>query len=378
MMEVKTGAYVRFFLLAIILLACIEPIEFDIPAAPNQIVIQGHITDQAPPYYVEISQAKSINSEDTTSSGISGLTVTLYDDLGQEDLLAEISPGVYETSGGIRGDVGRAYHIVVESSTGERFESIPDTLIPAGKLERIHFAYDRRRIDAETGELNADVFNVYVDAKTDPSINPYVRWRFSGTYKVLTFPESRITVDPSYPEPPLRDPLPCSGYIVVEFIPGGKLEQIADCTCCECWAEQYELAPQVNDDQFVANGQFKKVKVGEVPITGATFYDKYLVQVEQLSMSRYAYDYFRLLKSQKNNSSSLFQPPTGELKGNIIGQNTDQRVTGLFWASSTVSDFIFITQEDVPYPVTPINAATEACYDVYPNATTEPPKEWYD
>jgi len=113
-----------------------------------------------------------------------------------------------------------------------------------------------------------------------------------------------------------------------------------------------------------------------VPVNNATFYKKYMVQVEQMSLSRKAFEYFRMIRSQKEGASSIFQPPSGEIRGNVRATNSSDPVIGLFWASAVSTKTIFIQKTDLPYPVTPITFSTAACYDYYPNSSTEKPALW--
>jgi hypothetical protein len=361
-------------ILVVFLCSCVEPIEFKVPPPEEQTVVEGMITTEPGPYLVKLSRARGLSSDFEAPIPIEGARIVLFDDEGNTEDFMESQPGTYLTSGVIRGRVGHSYHIRIETADGKVFESEPDQIRPVGEIDDIRFGYEARTTPVGEYEVAADVFNVYVDAYATDDPDNYIRWRFTGTYEVLTYPELHMTKIPSYT--PFKDPYPCSGYIVVEFVPGGKLEKIADCTCCTCWARQYESKPQLSDTQLVSDGQFNNIKVGEVPINSATFYDKYLIEVEQMSLTRQAFDYFKLIRSQKDGASSLFQPPSGEIRGNIKAVGSNEAVVGLFWASAVSKASKFITREDVPYPVVPITFSTTPCYDYYPNSTTDRPALW--
>lgn len=352
-----------------LLTGCIDEPKFNAPNPSELIIIEGYISDLAGGYTVKISEGRSLNADSSENKSVEGAEIFLYDDTGNSEAFNEVAPGRYKTPGAIQGTVGHSYHIRVILPTGDVFESEPEKINPVGEITEIRPEFEARTVSSEWGETDANVFNVFVDALAGEASEKYVRWRFTGTYKVDTYPELYLTWTPPYT--PYKDPRPCSGYIVVSGPEGsgGLLEKIGDCTCCQCWVRLNESIPQLYDTQLIQGGEFKNIKVGEVPINGATFYDKFLIEVEQMSLTRTSFNFFSLIKNQKENASSLFQPPAGELIGNIKQINSDRNVIGLFWATSLRVKTLFLDKKDVPYPIPPDDPIFESCYDVYPNAS---------
>lgn len=368
----------RWFVAVMLVDACVERIDFEAPPAHSQLVVEGMITDNPGPYTVKLSRAFGLDADSIVSNPVQQAQIRLYDDLGNTEDFIETTPGVYRTSGIISGQVGRAYHIRIETPEGQVFESEPDRINPVGEVEDIRFEFEPRTVVESFGEVKADVFNIYVDSRTwaEAGTEIYTRWRFTGTYEVITYPELHFTHTPPYS--PYKNPFPCSGFILLPGPPGsgGTLMQVEDCTCCTCWANHFEETPQLSDTQLISGNEFRNVKVGEVPINNATFHAKYRVEVEQMSLSRTAFDFLKLVREQKENASSLFQPPSGEIRGNVKAINNNNPVIGLVWATSVTKKSIFIHRSDVPYPVTPIDFITLPCYDFYPNATATKPDNW--
>lgn len=366
----------KWFVAFILMSACVERIDFDAPPALVFTVVDGTISDTPGPYTVSLSKGISLNADSVVRIPIEKAKIELHDDVGNVENFTETNPGVYVTGGAIQGEVGHSYYIKIETSDGDVFESEPDKINQVGEVKDIRYEFDPRTRLEPYGEVPADVFNIYVDADAGTGGENFVRWRFKGTYGVITYPALHYTWNPPYT--PYKNPFPCSGYVLVNGPPGsgGLLEKRGDCTCCDCWAAHYEPAPQLSDNQLVNGGQFKNVKVGEVPINNATFHEKYLVEVEQMSLSRTAFDFFRLVRTQKESSSSLFQSPSGEIRGNIKSINSSGHVIGIFWATSIKKKVTFIYPKDVPYPLTPIDFITTPCYDSYPNASTIKPDLW--
>lgn len=355
-------------------IGCVERIDFKVPPANELLIVEGMISDDLGPYTVKLSKALDLNVDTVIQIPVENANITLFDDQGNEEGFSETKAGTYKTEGLIRGQIGHSYYIRIETADNRVYESDPEMIHPVGAVDSIRFEFEARNIEKYYGLVAADVFNIYVDAHNIPNDESYVRWRFTGTYKAVTYPELHMTISTVYL--PYKSPLPCSGYIVVAFVPGGKLERVGDCTCCTCWANNFESSPSLSDSELVSEGVFRNVKVGEVPINVATFYDKYLVEVEQMSMTKSAFDFFKLVRDQKQQASSLFQPPGSVLIGNLHGVNHDAKVVGLFWATAITKKSMFIQKSDVPYPLTDITYVTDECTKYYPNSFSEKPDIW--
>lgn len=133
--------------------------------------------------------------------------------------------------------------------------------------------------------------------------------------------------------------------------------------------------PRLSDTDLVVNGQFRNVKVAEVPITRATFFEKYRVEIEQMTISKNAFDFFKIIRAQKEGASNLFQPPPGKLTGNIRPVNADYEIVGLFWAASINRKDIYIHEADLPHPMA-VDIITFPCTDVFRHSTTIKPDFW--
>ena len=103
--------------------ACVDPISFDTPPPQLQTVIEGYISDDPGPYTIKVSEGFSLEANEPESRPITDLSITLFDDLGVSEMYTEVSPGIYQTAGLMQGELGRSYHIRVETPEGDVFES---------------------------------------------------------------------------------------------------------------------------------------------------------------------------------------------------------------------------------------------------------------
>ena len=352
------------FIFLVLLGSCIDRINIEIPEGGSLLVVDGLITDEPGPYTVQVTRASKLDADLNFRKFVSAKNVTILDNLGNSEVLTEIEPGIYKTKpNGIRGVIGREYHVRVEGRDGKVFESVPEEIKAVGKIERVY--YEKVAFQPLDGPTEYG-FDIYMDAKGLPGSDNLMRWKFSATYLVKTFPELHIIpVGESF----VPDPLPCSSYALVNGAPlpvPGK-----SCDCCTCWVTQYENKPKVSDNQIVSNNTFQRIKLGYVPISNLYFYDKVMLEVNQLSLSQTAFDFWKGIQSQKEGTGSLFQPPSGVVRTNIFQKNGDEPAQGIFYAAGSNKNITFIKIDGTPAP-TPIN---NTCLS-YRYSTTQKPIDW--
>ena len=100
-------------------LSCQKVIEIKVKESDTRYVIEGLVTNESTPGKVKISRTNPLNS-DNNFLNISGASVKIRDN-GIEHTLAEVSPGIYQTSG-LTGIPGHRYELSVMIN-GESFSA---------------------------------------------------------------------------------------------------------------------------------------------------------------------------------------------------------------------------------------------------------------
>jgi hypothetical protein len=367
----RSIAFAFFFLT---LDSCIERAEFPTDLENRiDIVVDGVITNDPGPYTVKLSRTIQVGS---TLGGltISSAKITLFSDAGESEQVKETRlPGTYQTSAsGIRGVIGRSYWLEIQLPDGRKFESLPDKMLPVGKVDSLYHQFET--FVAGNGSKSYG-FRIFINAETNPE-ETYTRWRFDGVYAVTTIPKLHPEAPPNNPCPTL--PLPCSGWQILN----GQLVSLGPCTCCECWANQFESKPTVREN----NGtKVIGLQVGFVPVNYYTFQDKYRVTVTQMSISKKAFEYWKTVKDQKDGAVSLFQPAFGKTESNIFKQENTGKVVGVFYAAAVTRQKMFIKKEtnnayllaEVPVDCTGrAGPAGQSCLFMFPGSTNIKPADW--
>ena len=174
---------------------------------------------------------------------------------------------------------------------------------------------------ASNSEVVFDIgAEVYVEFEDPGDEQNFYLFKNRGTYFVETNPEL---------------------YVMVTAF--GNVAAPKDC-CDKCWITEEGGDPEVritSDDLF--NGNQTSQLAGFIKDDGKRFTDKYLVTVEQHSLTKEAFRFFQVLESQLSISGNLFDPPPATLRGNVINVvEPESPVIGYFYASDVSADSVFL------------------------------------
>lgn len=375
------------FLVMLLIAACVDRLDVaNVEQEAGTLVVDGQITDAPGPYQVRLFRATTSVDNLNIVRYLLVKSVTIFDDAGESEELKPDKLGVYETDpNGIRGQVGRKYGIRIQMLDGTIFESIPDELKATGEIDAVRFEWE------SVPQLNGPDKNGFRVLLDSHATETFVRWRVTGSYMLEAFPQlRRLNAANCSSEPPPPDPPECSGWrfnFISRANPflGGTLEEFGECTCCLCWVSVNETRPTINEDVIPTDGTYKNIQLGFIPFDQWTFgRGKYMVKVEQIGLTRQAFEFWKLIKDQKEGTASLFQPAIGKTKTNLFSTNTDLPVMGIFYASSVSERVSFLTGKDAPivvreYSIEPRDNCVlwDSCEQLSSfTASRNPPPEW--
>lgn len=363
--------------IGLVMVTCIDPLDISIPLpATFPLAIDGYISDNPGPYEVRLNLSFDVQSSLVFKSTFSAQRVTMFDNVGNSEVLTQVAPGVYRTgtkANSMRGILGRAYHIKVELLDGRVYESVPDTLQRPGKVDSVYYTY--HTTVTEDGRMQQGL-DILFDSSPEQGSNFRFMWKFRGTFQIETNPElyDTICADGRCPKP-----LQCSGWRLDD---SSRMRKVRSCTCCQCWATMVNPDLVLSENQFVNGGRFKGIKVGYMPVDEFTFMHKVHAEVQQLSLSDRAFRFWKAVNDQRKGTGSLFQPITGKVQGNFVQTaGNPAAIEGLFYAASIskhalfidrldLEKYVILTQPDLPYK--------NSCLKKYGNSSTTKPEYWVD
>ena len=339
-----------YLLFALSLASCIDPITLKQDIEVEVLVVEGGITTAFGPHAIKLS--RSAQYGDVFAGVIKneiGAKLFIRDDYGNTISLFENGKGVYTTPADFKGEVGRKYTLIIITKDGTEYQSYPEIINKVPEIDNVAVEYvDLPIAKKDLGSTFISGVDVYVAYKDAPELGNYYKWETSGTYSLVTHPELFTPVMSQVPVP--KD-------------------------CCElCYTSEENAFISISSDRFY-NGNNNSNNILFIEDDGLRFSEKYIIQIEQLSISKEAYEFFDLLNNQLSIKGDIFDPPPATIRGNIIGiTDPDENVVGYFRASDTKTVEFHIFGSDLPR-VVPVPIIPDDCREVR-NGTTTLPENW--
>jgi hypothetical protein len=147
--------YFSTFLVGIFLIGCEKEIQLALDPNQSLLVIDGSITDEVGPYYINLSKSTSISTP-SNYFAVTNALVIVKDNLGQIDTLKHEKEGRYKTNK-IKGIYGNTYYLEVQ---------VEDKKYSANSTMPQNVLLDSLRINPFT--LNSEVRYSVIPVYTDP------------------------------------------------------------------------------------------------------------------------------------------------------------------------------------------------------------------
>ena len=260
--------------LVFILPSCQEKIELDLPEGETFLVVEGWITNDLAPYNVRLSYTSPYFDDSAPSAAINA-TVILKDDEGNESVLSEIHPGVYEIVD--QGIIGRKYQLYIHLPEGDIYQSDFELLNEPVLIDTIYYQLSEREPSDFFDENPDDIYDVLIETFEPAGRGDHYRWR-----SFLNGEEARAPFDINIISDQLVDGVP-----VLEYNVTGRLYAIPD-----------------------------------------------TVEILQEMISKAAYEFLTQLRNQTAFVGSPFDTPPVPIMGNVHNlSNPDKYALGFFGAA---------------------------------------------
>jgi hypothetical protein len=280
----------NFLLWSYTFCACVDPIFFETEEGLSLLVVEGSINTLSEPYRVRLSKTSKFNSGSNVYESfatINNAEVTInHVESGISTPLFLDGNGNYTTKDStFVGQVGQSYflEIILEDKV---YRSQIETITPSPMITDVYYEYSK-----EDEEIN-----IKLDA--DSPENSLLQWKWSGFYQLLTF----LPDDPD----------------------------TFDC-CMRCYFPIIGSEIIIQDAELNSNEPISGKRVSTIQMDHPT---GVIINIRQYSLSQNAYNYQKLLLTQRESRGGLFDPLPFEINGNIYCVNDPkERVLGYFKVS---------------------------------------------
>ncbi len=319
--------------------SCVTEFQPDPLSLPPTLVVEGQITDAPGPYTVRLTRTadysyRALNLLET------GAVVSIRDDAGNAETLIEQTGGVYVTrANGIRGVAGRSYKLTIQTKDGLKYESEPERLTAAPPILKLYTEY---RNDPVPGtDTRKQGWDVYLDTKDPAESGNYYRWEWTH-YEFTNVCQKRQ-------------------------LPGGTYTGLGCCSPCWDITRCYNCI-SVSSDANINGQAISRQYILTAPYTSK---NRYYVEVQQQSISKGAYAFWKSVRGLVNNTGGLFDPAPAVVQGNLRCISDSQRqVYGYFGATGLSEKELYVDRRngqgfpnsDPPVTI-PVPSACVVCED---------------
>lgn len=334
-MKIVSGKmkYLVFILVAVS--SCLEPYELNIKNSENLLVVDGLVTDEIKNHRIILT--RSISKLGQTPPKESGALVIISDNMGNEEVLTEVEPGVYETDWRqFKAEVGNTYVLSIQTAVGDKYKSTACTIQPKSIIKNIYFAAGKDWSEDQSVEF--DGIKILLDGNAEDV--GYVRWLYEEDWK-------------------FRVPYPTQ----VEYNYESLRWQYISPVNVTCWKTSHSNNINIHSCKNQEVEDFFDKQVCFVPtLTSDKLTIRYSVLVKQLSISEEEYVFWERLKATSEHAGDLFGKQPYSIVGNVnCVSNENEPVLGYFQTGSVVSERIFIDREEIEKLNLPIMGFTDGC-----------------
>jgi len=162
-----------------LLTGCQEEIDLQSRQFKSEVYVDGGITNEPGPYRVKIF--RSARLDDPERIPYTNCHVSIQQESGESETLAETEPGVYQSSSeGIRGRIGNSYRIVFETPGGETYQSDYTEMKTPVKIDTVYGKTEKVEKLNPINDLDGYQFYVSTQQGNDDS---YLLWKMEETYE---------------------------------------------------------------------------------------------------------------------------------------------------------------------------------------------------
>ena len=279
--------------------SCLEEVQIPTRLESAKLVVEGRITNEKPPYTVRLSYSgNQIYATDINLNlAVTGARVVIVDDMGDSTILRPSydERGVYQTNDvNYVGKIGRTYTLKVLLREGKTYLSKPEKMTYCPPIDSIYAAYED-----VINTTYPDGYQVYIDTKDPIEATNFYRWSAYGYSRVGKIGNNAF------------------------------LDDLCDESSLNvCWVPRYQFKIDIATDVYFNGNSIRRRPVFFSPVYTA---GKHFVEVSQFSISRDAYQFWRLYDEQSTRTGTIFDPLPAPIQGNIVNKNdNDDYALGYF------------------------------------------------
>jgi len=340
---------------------CISPFVADVPDSVDGIAVTASLTTQRGLQEVRIYRPAPFTNKGLNLP-IAKAQVWIMDSQGQRYDYTDDATNLgwyLPKDRNFAAQIGKTYVLHILTPDNQKYESKPETIKEVSPIKKV---YTESIItnDIQIGPAISG-YNVLLDTEDPAAKGDYYRWTY------LHFEDLQF----------------CIQYFGVPY--GQRREALVGLTCCElpCWDIErcYINCTNIMSDALINGKSITRHPIVSIPNCAKDYY----IEIQQRSITKEAYDFWRTVEQLTSNNGSLFDAAPAAVRGNLTC-TSDPKLTayGFFEVSDVKENGFFINRTQTNKPVVftcapyPANANPLACAPCVESATRTKvkPKYW--
>lgn len=324
-------------LLVVTVCGCTEIYNPEISSDIKALVVEGMITNEAGPFTIKLSEAKSFSGGLVIGSKItSGAIINIVDNENQVFKLTETKGGSYVTPVNFITKVGNSYKLMITTVDGNKYESNMETLLPPQTYDSINVVNTKASYLNEEKQLEStDGADILIDLFKSISSSEIV-----PTCRFV----NKITVQYNYSEPAYDAAGQLKQFTHMHYLGWRTFNLNSTENITE---EKSSIVNSTGQKHFIGFMPFSPFNYGIlIPKTSLIYY----LRVNQYTTNSDSHRFYKESNNQLSADGKIFDPITSQLHSNIKCINNPSKVIlGLFEVSS-VKKHAFLVKWSISNP----------------------------
>ncbi len=319
----KTQNVIYILVIILISNSCVDKFWPDVDKYENVLVVDGLLSDSNDPTTVRLSYSSSINSGDFIPAvgGELYLSSSIQDDV----FFDETEPGIYMiTDTSFKGIPEAFYQLHIKMPSGNIYESEMCSMPLSSPIDTIYNVYESKQV--YVGGMEEHGLQFYLNNHSDSYDTCYYLWKLSSTFKYQASFRIHYTFEG-------------------EFIPYPNPDSLRT-----CWFSSKENDIFIFSTQYFDEPIVKDLPLNFVSTSNKSLSIRYSLNVNQLSISKDAYDFFNALKQQNIDQGNMYSKQPIQIKGNVVSiNNKEEPVLGYFVVAGSTEKRIYVDRPKIPF-----------------------------
>ncbi|MDH6342529.1 hypothetical protein M2480_001151 [Parabacteroides sp. PFB2-12] len=307
-------------LLLILLIGCIEPYEpKNVESTTGVLVVEGMLLEYAP---TRIKLSRTIELDQDIYHPVTADVSILSTQGKNMPLAASEEKGIYLLDTGFTFEEGEQYALEIRDGS-ELYRSDFVTPVYTPDIDSVSYVYSPEDVEVKINVTTHDPANK----------QHYYQWAYEEDW------EMRVDYIVTTRWDPVEEKL-------IE-----DMDLYTSDNRYYCWNKDHSKAFILGNSDRLSDALIKDKTLLTIEGRGYRFTSLYSILVKQYALSPEAYDYFRNLQKNIDDTGSIFAPQPTEMKGNIACITNPERPTiGYFAASVEKRERLYIPAHEVLLP----------------------------